>query len=341
VPTGAGSAAQSGDTTQTGGATQPGDRAQGARPTGDTALRDFRHRELGTVLAGALSAQQAGRLDEAMALYREALGRDPDHFDALHMLGVCEYMRGELASAERHVERALRVRPDIVMAVRNLDLVRRARYQGPDQEFCRHALARVAERRVAPLSEAAVSALGRGRSIAPVVARAVEDDSIGPLLAAVANLVGAEAIQPEARVTDARAGHGASSGDANGELAPGGNREGGNAPGGNAPGGNAPEGSASGRNASGSAPPSHSLPVVVCIGPVEAERLASAPAHCAALVVCPTAAMTPSDTLDVIGRVSRRYARPIDAIVHTDALGHKRTGLPGVRLEWARGGKPK
>ena len=39
-------------------------------------------------LARALGRHQAGRLDEAGALYRELLADQPDHPDALHYLGV-------------------------------------------------------------------------------------------------------------------------------------------------------------------------------------------------------------------------------------------------------------
>jgi len=59
-----------------------------------------------TVRAG-LAHHQAGRLDHAEALYRKALQKDPDHADALHLLGVVAYQCGKIAPALRLIGRAL------------------------------------------------------------------------------------------------------------------------------------------------------------------------------------------------------------------------------------------
>ena len=59
-----------------------------------------------TVRAG-LAHHQAGRLDRAEALYRKALQSDPDHADALHLLGVVAYQCGQIKPAIRLIERAL------------------------------------------------------------------------------------------------------------------------------------------------------------------------------------------------------------------------------------------
>ena len=59
-----------------------------------------------TVRAG-LAHHQAGRLDRAEALYRKALQSDPDHADALHLLGVVAYQCGQIEPAIRLIERAL------------------------------------------------------------------------------------------------------------------------------------------------------------------------------------------------------------------------------------------
>ena len=50
---------------------------------------------------------QAGRLDRAEALYRTVLADDPDHADALHLLGVLAYQCGKPAAALQLIERAL------------------------------------------------------------------------------------------------------------------------------------------------------------------------------------------------------------------------------------------
>ena len=59
-----------------------------------------------TVRAG-FAHHQAGHLGRAEALYRKALEKDPDHPDALHLLGVIAYQSGQIGSAIELIERAL------------------------------------------------------------------------------------------------------------------------------------------------------------------------------------------------------------------------------------------
>jgi tetratricopeptide (TPR) repeat protein len=61
---------------------------------------------LRTVRAG-FAHHRAGRLRRAEALYRKALSKDPEHADALHLLGVIAYQCGMTATAIRLIERAL------------------------------------------------------------------------------------------------------------------------------------------------------------------------------------------------------------------------------------------
>ena len=42
-----------------------------------------------------MAHHQAGRLREAGAAYREALGHQPDHPDALHLLGLINHLEGD------------------------------------------------------------------------------------------------------------------------------------------------------------------------------------------------------------------------------------------------------
>jgi tetratricopeptide (TPR) repeat protein len=58
-------------------------------------------RPLPELLQAALAAQVRGRLDEARDLYEQALVLDPQHFDALHMLGVVHYQKCEYEEARR------------------------------------------------------------------------------------------------------------------------------------------------------------------------------------------------------------------------------------------------
>ena len=46
-------------------------------------------------LALAIQRHQSGLLDEAAEAYRRVLATQPDHADALHLLGVIAYQRGE------------------------------------------------------------------------------------------------------------------------------------------------------------------------------------------------------------------------------------------------------
>ena len=56
-----------------------------------------------------LTAQMEGKLEEAQALYRQALQRSPADFHALHMLGVVRLQRGDPEEAVRHIVRAIRL----------------------------------------------------------------------------------------------------------------------------------------------------------------------------------------------------------------------------------------
>jgi predicted O-linked N-acetylglucosamine transferase (SPINDLY family) len=54
-----------------------------------------------------LAHHQAGRLDQAEPLYRKVLATEPNHADALHLLGVLAYQCGKIAPALQLIERAL------------------------------------------------------------------------------------------------------------------------------------------------------------------------------------------------------------------------------------------
>ncbi len=54
-----------------------------------------------------LAHQQAGRFEQAAAIYREILAADPNHSDALHLLGLVAYHHGNYAQASELIMRAL------------------------------------------------------------------------------------------------------------------------------------------------------------------------------------------------------------------------------------------
>jgi tetratricopeptide (TPR) repeat protein len=58
-------------------------------------------------LQKAIALHQQGQLADAEGLYRQILASEPDHFDALHLLGVIRHQQGRHADALELIERAL------------------------------------------------------------------------------------------------------------------------------------------------------------------------------------------------------------------------------------------
>ncbi len=73
----------------------------------------------GMVSQGA-ALHQAGRLEEARALYKKVLQRDPRHFDALHLLGVAAIDSGQTELGVALVRRAIAAEPGVAAAHANL-----------------------------------------------------------------------------------------------------------------------------------------------------------------------------------------------------------------------------
>ena len=65
---------------------------------------------LASLIDAALEAHQAGRLDAAEPLYREALALDPTHRQALHYFGVLQHQRGDHDFAAESDERSAQTR---------------------------------------------------------------------------------------------------------------------------------------------------------------------------------------------------------------------------------------
>jgi predicted O-linked N-acetylglucosamine transferase (SPINDLY family) len=64
-----------------------------------------------TAFASALAHHEAGRLDQAQALYREILLDDPDHAESLHLLGLITAQTGNAAVGVDMIRRAIRLAP--------------------------------------------------------------------------------------------------------------------------------------------------------------------------------------------------------------------------------------
>jgi len=90
----------------------------------------------------AIQHHQAGRFPDAECLYRQVLTVDPEHFDALHLLGVLTHQTGRNGEALELLTRAVRADRTQPFAFNNLGEVCRALGRPDDAERCyRQALA--------------------------------------------------------------------------------------------------------------------------------------------------------------------------------------------------------
>ena len=71
------------------------------------------------LLETALRLRQAGRLNDAADIYKQILAREPQHFEALHALGLVRYQGGQLDEAERLIAEAIAVNPQAADAIYN------------------------------------------------------------------------------------------------------------------------------------------------------------------------------------------------------------------------------
>jgi predicted O-linked N-acetylglucosamine transferase (SPINDLY family) len=74
----------------------------------------------GVTLEFALQFHRVGDFHRAEALYKEILQSEPEHTDALHLLGVVSLQLGRAELAVEHIGRAVRRRPDWAEAHSNL-----------------------------------------------------------------------------------------------------------------------------------------------------------------------------------------------------------------------------
>jgi len=101
-------------------------------------------------MAAALAAQQAGRHPEAIALYEAVIAQYPRTFDALHMLGVVHFQRGDFERAHELVTSARSIMPFDAAARHNLQLIESAlEHRVIERTICRETLPRLAGRCIA------------------------------------------------------------------------------------------------------------------------------------------------------------------------------------------------
>lgn len=80
-------------------------------------------------LEQALTLHQRGDVSSAKVLYAEILATQPEHFDALHLLGIAEYQAGYHARAIELFSHAIRVNPGRAAPHANLGLAQQALLQ--------------------------------------------------------------------------------------------------------------------------------------------------------------------------------------------------------------------
>ena len=90
---------------------------------GKTAVADL--------FASALTEHRAGRLEQAWSQYHAVLQREPNHFDARHLLGVIAQQRGQPARAVELISAAIKISPHSPAAHNNLGVAHLALQQTP------------------------------------------------------------------------------------------------------------------------------------------------------------------------------------------------------------------
>ncbi len=68
---------------------------------------------VGIEFQAALNLHQMGDLTEARALYEKILRKQPNHFDALHLLGVIFYQTRQLQRAVELIDKTIKINPNI------------------------------------------------------------------------------------------------------------------------------------------------------------------------------------------------------------------------------------
>ncbi len=73
-----------------------------------------------TLFQQGLGLHQRGQLTQAEAIYKQILAKQPEHFDALHLMGVISKQTGQYLRAAQLIGQAIRLKPDYAEAWNNL-----------------------------------------------------------------------------------------------------------------------------------------------------------------------------------------------------------------------------
>jgi len=88
------------------------------------------------LLQAATGFHQQGQLEPAKARYREILMLEPEHFDALHLLGVIDYQQGHYETAASLIRQAIALKPGQAGPYSNLGLVLQAQLHHEEALAC-------------------------------------------------------------------------------------------------------------------------------------------------------------------------------------------------------------
>ncbi|CAN5370982.1 hypothetical protein BH11PSE11_BH11PSE11_36110 [soil metagenome] len=76
--------------------------------------------ELKATMKAAMAHHNAGRLDQANAIYQQVLQAQPEHVDALHLSGLIANQSGQVELALTRIRKAIALKPDAAMIHNNL-----------------------------------------------------------------------------------------------------------------------------------------------------------------------------------------------------------------------------
>jgi protein O-GlcNAc transferase len=91
-------------------------------PAGTSTSETKMSQDCEVLLREGLRLHQANQLEEAKTIYEEILAIEPDHFDALHLLGVIEHQTQNYELALELISRAIQINPNIAPSYSNRGL---------------------------------------------------------------------------------------------------------------------------------------------------------------------------------------------------------------------------
>ena len=114
-------------------------------------------------LAKGFNAHQSGQFDKAEKNYRRILKIQPNHGDALHLLGLLAHQHGRNDAAIKLIKRAAQAKPSDVSIHTNLAIVHNALFQWPEAEAACHIVLAVQPQHSEALNNLGRALTGQGK----------------------------------------------------------------------------------------------------------------------------------------------------------------------------------